>query len=393
MICYIYYMKEENIKKLYPFQYYTFKNLLGIKQYLNKYMFNLEHNNELYMGNINGLLTMGDMLPVKMLKYFISDINHKATFILPENYKSTIDGLTGFREQVLEIIEFFEQKNQITIITYNINNSDILAKTINTIKDIGSMKFDVAIMNPPYSGDLHINILKEVLTHAKTIVNISPNPFINYRKNTGLTPNEIIEYSYEDSCKVFGGIQLQCPLAITIYDESNQYADLTKYTPELYKIFLNKVKFDHSFKDVNVLDYNGVGVFVPLKLMTAVWDKNKNIIVDKLGVLNNSYTLDGVYYKDLRNRNKNRACGGIPFNTINEAKNFYDSCNTTFYKAYVKMFHVASRYVLKDYPFMEDYTSPWTNKRFCEHYNLTGYISDTTAVPGSDWDLILKESV
>ena len=129
-------MKEENIKDLYPFQYYTFKNLFVIKQYLNKYMFNLEHNNELYIGNINGLLTMGDMLPVKMLKYFISNKNHKATFILPENYKSTIDGLTGFREQVLEIIEFFEQKNQITVITYNVNNSDILTKIIKSLKTV-----------------------------------------------------------------------------------------------------------------------------------------------------------------------------------------------------------------------------------------------------------------
>lgn len=386
--------KELSIKDLYPFQYYTISNvnLLETANFKwDNYSFNLEHTHEFYIGNINGLVCRNSFGFTSKIKNYLLDRTklRKLTFLLPENYRESINNYIGFRQSVLDVLDNPLYKDQLIIKTYKVDNSDIIEK----IKEMDMGKFDITIMNPPYSGDLHINILKEVLQHSKTIVNISPNPFFNYRKNTGLRPNEIIEYSYDDSCAVFGGIQLQCPLAITVYNNSDIYANITKYTPKLYTILCQKVKKELTFKDVNVLDYSGTGIFVPLKLMTATWDKNKNIIVDKLGVLNNGYTLDNTYYKNKRNRNKNRLCGGIYFSTLNEAKNFYDSCNTTFYKVYVKMFHVASRYVLKDYPFMQDYSQPWTNKRFCDYYNLTGYISDTQAVPNSDWDLILKENI
>ena len=39
---------------------------------------------------------------------------------------------------------------------------------------------------------------------------------------------------------------------------------------------------------------------------------------------------------------------------------------------------------------MQDYTLPWTNKRFCDFFNITGYISDTQAVAGSEWEEILN---
>ena len=36
------------------------------------------------------------------------------------------------------------------------------------------MKFDVAIMNPPYDGNLHLKILEKVISIADKVVNISP---------------------------------------------------------------------------------------------------------------------------------------------------------------------------------------------------------------------------
>ena len=38
---------------------------------------------------------------------------------------------------------------------------------------------------------------------------------------------------------------------------------------------------------------------------------------------------------------------------------------------------------------MKDYTKPWTNKEFCDYFNITGYISDTMATPNSEWEEIL----
>lgn len=41
-------------------------------------------------------------------------------------------------------------------------------------------------------------------------------------------------------------------------------------------------------------------------------------------------------------------------------------------------------------PWLNDYSEPWTDKRLCEFFNITGYISDTEAEPGSEWETILN---
>lgn len=41
-------------------------------------------------------------------------------------------------------------------------------------------------------------------------------------------------------------------------------------------------------------------------------------------------------------------------------------------------------------PWMTDYSQPWDNKRFCEYFNITGYISETEAEPNSEWEMILN---
>ena len=37
-----------------------------------------------------------------------------------------------------------------------------------------------------------------------------------------------------------------------------------------------------------------------------------------------------------------------------------------------------------------DYSKSWNNKCFCEYFGITGYISDTEAEPGSEWETILN---
>ena len=41
-------------------------------------------------------------------------------------------------------------------------------------------------------------------------------------------------------------------------------------------------------------------------------------------------------------------------------------------------------------PWMSDYTQSWSDKRFCEYFEITGYIDDEHAEPGSEWETILK---
>lgn len=41
-------------------------------------------------------------------------------------------------------------------------------------------------------------------------------------------------------------------------------------------------------------------------------------------------------------------------------------------------------------PWLVDYSQPWTDKRLCKFFNITGYISDTEAEPDSEWEIILN---
>ena len=257
--------------------------------------------------------------------------------------------------------------------TRGIGNEDLL----NLVKGL-DMKFDCIIMNPPYSKSLPLKILKEVISSCEKsgtdyeIVNLSPNFYEDYKKldNAPLAAN-INVLPREEASRLFCGIQLPFNLAIQYY--TNGKGDkslLTKFMPSTY-IILKKIKFDKSFKDVFIDDYDGHGVFVPLKLMTATWDKNKDYIADKLGILVDGKTLDGIFYKDKRNRNKDRLCGGIKFDTVEEAKNFEAYTKTKFFVAWVKAFHANSRYILSEYPFMPTYKHPWTDKDLYEYFELT----------------------
>lgn len=235
-----------------------------------------------------------------------------------------------------------------------------------------NMNFDHIIMNPPYDKNLHLKILQEAKKHSDDVVNLSPNFYEDYKKLDGVpVASDIDVIPREEASSLFGGVQLPFNLAIQHYVKGKHDESLlTRFMSEDYKKF-SKVKFEKSFKDVFISDYDCKGIFVPLKLMTAIWDKNKNHIVDKIGILVDGKTLDGIYYKDARNRNKNRPCGGIKFDTLEEAKAFVEYTESPFFIRWVKAFHTNSRYILSEYPFMPTYTHPWTDEMLYEYFGLT----------------------
>ena len=234
------------------------------------------------------------------------------------------------------------------------------------------MNFDHIIMNPPYDKNLHLKILSEAMKHSTDVVNLSPNFYEDYKKLDGVPVASYIDVIPRDEAStLFGGIQLPFNLSIQHYVRGQEDKTLlTRFMSEDYKKF-SKIQFEKSFKDVFVSDYDGKGIFVPLKLMTATWDKNKDHIVDKIGILVDGKTLDGTYYKDARNRNKDRPCGGIKFDTLEEAKAFVSYTESSFFIRWVKAFHTNSRYILSEYPFMPTYTHPWTDEMLYEYFDLT----------------------
>ena len=61
----------------------------------------------------------------------------------------------------------------------------------------------------------------------------------------------------------------------------------------------------------------------------------------------------------------------IKFNTIEEATNFYLSCNTKFYRRLVHLFKFDVNTPLRFLPYMEDYSKVWTDKDYCKFFGLT----------------------
>lgn len=372
-------MKEENIKELYPFQYYTFKNLSVIKPYLNKYMFNLEHDNELYIGNINGLLTMGDMLPVKMLKYFTSNKNHKATFILPENYKSTIDGLTGFREQVLEIIEFFEKKNQITIITYKIDNSDI----INKVEGLKNMKFDVCIGNPPFSGKgnpLYLQILEICNTIAKNIVWICPAQWVkNYKDSvylnnvkTNTCKNLIAHYHVSNP---FNDAIVANEIGIYVFGNATQYEDYNEIRWERFNNINLAKNICKKFEDYNDNLKNHV-ITDNSEEKTGFWVNNSRIRgnVRESKPLWDWTTLFGQKQHNNFKFDKNPRWNHWQFNSEVECKNFISSTETDIcmFAYYItKLNNNCCPEYFELIPWFDDYTHEWTEEMIAQELGLT----------------------
>jgi len=240
------------------------------------------------------------------------------------------------------------------------------------------MKFDCIIQNPPYSRNLHLKILAEAIKHLKDdgiCVNLAPSPYTKYKNTNNF---KLLPYLYEkidpnDAAKLFSGIQLQDSLLVSVWHKTKHISleqIKNDFVPKAYSI-IKRLNFQTTFASVNKLNYNNEDFFVPLKLMTARWDKNKNDIIDKIGLISFGKVENGKPFKAVRTKNVDRPCGGIPFNTKIEAINFINSCRTTFFKFVVYMQHTNSRYVLHDYPFMQDYTKPWTNERFYKFFNIT----------------------
>ena len=276
------------------------------------------------------------------------------------------------------------------------------------------MKFDVAIMNPPYDKNLHLKILEAVIPIADKVVNISPvrwlqDPLAKYKKNSDYKKFEesiskkiesLDVISAKNANGLFGAI---FGTDLGIYTCSNDTSncidvDLTDdITKRVVRYMINnRATFDYNKKD-------GVRIRIPCICggkSGGSGERDKIRLCDVRNCLGQPLVftdglLDGKqWYEHYRKNQYSKTTDGITcsikFNSATEADNFFASVNTQFYKYIhhnvVLDVHVEECKIL----FMQDYTQPWTDKRFCEYFNITGYIDDEHAVPNSEWEIILN---
>jgi 16S rRNA G966 N2-methylase RsmD len=262
------------------------------------------------------------------------------------------------------------------------------------IKEVASMpKFDIAIMNPPYDGNLHLKILKAIIPVADKVVNISPctwfakhnrwkPTFTKYNVSIVGKPCNITYIEHREANDVFNlGNQIE-RLAIMLYDNNNTAKiDLLKeeFTNIEFDIF-NKVLSPRTGK---LVWRNGINIVEPRNTTLQftqpvnIWRGGKNCYDAALGT------------------SKNHQQGKIQFQaqfaTQQELDNFRSSMKTKFMNWYYYNIVVPADYKLHVSMFvMQDYTQPWDDKRFCAHFGITGYIDDEHAVPNSEWEIILN---
>lgn len=317
-------------------------------------------------------------------------INNEVTFVSDDS-----EAISMFVNTVIVNPEFGTNDSYVFV------NENTNTEWLNTIDEIvKNMKFDVAIMNPPYDGNLHLKILEKVIPVADKVVNISPSNCYSCNRlkfSTDIPMYDTFKESVFKHCtavdimkgdvasKIFN-IAQGTDLGISVY--SKDYTDIN-YVSDKFVIYNNKElekslckKFLKKCELSHWKTFLGEGDFILNTSHVHGHVGNK----DFTNLLCMRYT-DALKVKKTADV---RSCQ-FRFRTENERKNFFDAyMNSKCIHWWNLQWKNQIILVLKYIPYMSDYTQPWTDKRFCEYFGITGYIDDDHAEPDSEWEIILK---
>lgn len=340
---------------------------------------------------------------------YMASINNSVVYVTDdkEKYKK-------FADNVVNSIQFGNDDS-----TYLIESNQWL-DLIEILNGEENMpKFDVAIMNPPYDGNLHLKILEKVIPIADKVVNISPirwlqDPLAKYKKNS-----DYIKYEEIISKKIDSLELIEKSKATDIFD-ANFVGDLAiiyvnkgtfnykqfNNNSIIDKVIINKCKklidvLEMNKKDgwrVRISEMRPVPSFAPNSNVTKSFTFETTHYIHSW-IYYNGYTPNGkIYWTDNNtikgSRDKSKIGDNIPmslsFASENEAINYEKSTKTKFHRYLVLKMKTDAHFPLKYIPYMGDYSKPWDDKRFCEYFGITGYISDTEVEPNSEWEIILN---
>lgn len=252
--------------------------------------------------------------------------------------------------------------------------------------------FKNILMNPPYSGTTHLNILNFTLLHYNdSCINLSPikwlqDPLASYKNKT-----EIIFSNVKDQLSFLEKISAQT--ANTFFDAEIPI-DLGIYT------FTKKGGYIFEKNSIIEKVINTGKYGVPCMLYGQITDFSKPFIVVK--------TVSGVHMerkngKPLMNIRRNPKIYGIfengKFNgkTIKELndsdvhstrgdvsnakcvvmenkellENFCESLETNFIRYFTAVTTLGQSVMLNYIPFMDDYSHAWTDEMYYNFFNIT----------------------
>lgn len=239
------------------------------------------------------------------------------------------------------------------------------------------MKFDKIIMNPPYSGSLHLKILSEVIKEnpGAEIVNLSTikwrNP-ISYYESTSkkmiesfpnifenLVDLEVI--SSEDNKTLFGTCDSNDLGIYHIYEDGKEHSayDFIKGTDiDLVRKMIDRIKV--SVEDITTVQPTSKNFF----RFPVIYGNENKTWLKKIC----SPELERYYNI---NPGEKHCCPFVNLSSYEECVNFHKSL---FLKP-IRWLHFKCRFgantMQKAVPFLPDYSHPWTDADLYAYFNLT----------------------
>ena len=274
-------------------------------------------------------------------------------------------------------------------INFDIINIEKISPNIeefNKFMEDNKKKFDVCLMNPPYSGPiLHLKFLQKAIENTENTVIVCPAAWLDdYGVIEGWKNSPKLVYTHELGKYLvdyiyFTPIEFQekmnistwCSGMIGVFNKSNINTDIYK----------NVVKTIFSEHEIEIIE----------KVAKPLYNGNFKSIKDfyKVNKNNNDYKYFVKLTRIHGHPNKIDAYDIVPldikfslnvkdkeekeiyFKTEYEAINFFNSLNDDFNKFLRYLGCYGSGDFNAGIPFMNDYTRPWNIELYCKHYNIS----------------------
>ena len=271
-----------------------------------------------------------------------------------------------------------------------------------------NMKINKVLMNPPYDGSLHLEVLEATLkasreTNAECeVVSVQPAYWIEdilaeykngtdyrkYKKSIVCNISKIQLVTPDDASYKFG-IELNSDLGIYTFNSEPNNVEI--FNMDVISI-VNKIrnKLTTTIKDVlEQMQLDGIRAEIHEMLPAATGTKGgqsfaaKTNVIAMVNLRNNAVFVDGYNQQGIFWTEDGRAKNGssknigaafpysIKFNTILEANNFVESCRTNFYKNLIYLLKFNAHTPFAALPYMEDYSKVWTDEDYCKFFGLT----------------------
>ena len=250
------------------------------------------------------------------------------------------------------------------------------------------------IINPPYSGNLHLKILSHLISlyPDAEVVNLSPrrwlqDPLAEYKRGSHWKKFENVRSHIENldiitahqASDIFS-INLKVDLGIYHITKNGKWE--SPYGNKLLEKIVSKtnglpiVKYENVKKPYFCLISSIVGDHSGFDNLFEDYSILKNEQTYGRWFVNGKSEKNGLSLAECKAQNKRSVHGNIlswdcvEFDTEEEAKNFYNVCYSKLFMYVLKKsivdVHVHSEFL----PWLEDYSHSWTDQDLYEHFHL-----------------------